>query len=346
MKMNERAAEILERLQGLGTEDGALYTNAEIIEKCEELQEAMAKAVFEKTHAENMRSRDLLLHFDALAKEYNLRDTDLYRSFSAHARELGYTIGTYKKGMKGEKIARRALKLLSFDQGVKILYNVELEDEDAQAEYDAIAITPYGLFVVEVKNWDDDMKINEKGLLTRMDGSVTYDIPGRMGVKEALLREILKEHFPKQYYSLLVFPQENVKVEDHYHKIPITFGGSATYEIRAFSKQGKTLDEQDINKIAELILSAHKVQRGACPVNCKQLKEDFANLMSKIEESAFNAPEEKELKKKSRFRIACERFFFDRELEEDEHLNAPALFCSAIILGIFLGVLILKTAML
>ena len=130
MKMNERAAEILDRLQGLVTEDGALYTNAEIIEKCEELQEAMAKAVFEKTHAENMRSRDLLLHFDALAKEYNLRDTDLYRSFSAHARELGYTIGTYKKGMKGEKIARRALKLLSFDQGVKILYNVELEDED------------------------------------------------------------------------------------------------------------------------------------------------------------------------------------------------------------------------
>ena len=105
------------------------------------------------------------------------------------------------------------------------------------------------------------------------------------------------------------------------------------------------LSEDQIDQISNLILSAHKEQRGACPVNCKQLKEDFANLMSKIEESAFNAPEEKELKKKSRFRIICERFFFDRELEEDEHLNAPALFCSAIILGILLGVLILKAAM-
>ena len=338
MKMNERAAEILDRLQGLGTEDGALYTNAEIIEKCEELQEAMAKAVFEKTHAENMRSRDLLLHFDALAKEYNLRDTDLYRSFSAHARELGYTIGTYKKGMKGEKIARRALKLLSFDQGVKILYNVELEDEDAQAEYDAIAITTYGLFVVEVKNWDDDMKINEKGLLTRKDGSVTYDIPGRMGVKEALLREILKEHFPKQYYSLLVFPQENVKVEDHYHKIPLTFGGSATHEIRAFSKQGKTLSEQDINNIAKLISSAHKEQRGSCPVNCKQLKEDFSNLMAKIEDSSSNAPEAGQKKAKSRFRVFCEKILFERELEEGESFNSPLAVGCMLVFSIILAI--------
>lgn len=29
--------------------------------------------------------------------------------------ELGYTIGSFIKGMKGERIARRALKLISFD---------------------------------------------------------------------------------------------------------------------------------------------------------------------------------------------------------------------------------------
>ena len=338
MKSNERAAEILKSLEGLGTEDGSLYTNAEIIEKCGQLQGAMAKAVFEKTHAENMRSRDLLLHFGALAKEYKLQDSDLYRSFCAEARELGYTIGTYKKGMNGEKIARRALKLLSFDQDVKILYNVELEDEDAAAEYDAIAITPYGLFVVEVKNWDYDMKISEKGLLTRKDGSVSYDIPGRMGIKEALLREVLGDNFPKQFYSLIVFPQENVKLDDRYHKIPLTFGGGATHEIRAFAKHGKTLSAQNINKVAELILSAHKEQKGLCPVKCKQLKEDFANLMAKIEDTSSATPEPSEKKVKSSFRIFCEKLLFERELEEGESFNSPLAVGCTLVFSIILAV--------
>ena len=108
--------------------------------------------VYEQTHAEHMRERDLMLHFSTLATEYGLRETDVYKRFESNMNEMGYTIGSFIKGIKGEHIARRALKLISFDKNVKILYNIALEDEDAQAEYDAIVIIPYGLFVVEVKN--------------------------------------------------------------------------------------------------------------------------------------------------------------------------------------------------
>ena len=46
-------------------------------------------------------------------------------------KELGYTIATYKKGLNGEKLARRSLKLVSLDPNVRILYNIQLEDEDS-----------------------------------------------------------------------------------------------------------------------------------------------------------------------------------------------------------------------
>ena len=143
---NERIAEIKATLNGLGTEATALYTNQEIVDKLVELQAAMAKGVFEKTHAEHMRERDILIHFEALATEYGLSESETFIRFKNNMNELGYTIGSFIKGMNGERIARRALKLLSFERNIKILYNVELEDEDAQAEYDAIVIAPYGMF--------------------------------------------------------------------------------------------------------------------------------------------------------------------------------------------------------
>lgn len=281
---NERAAEIKATLAGLGTIENELYTNQEIVDKLVELQAALSKGVFEKTHAEHMRERDILIHFEALAKEYGLDESETFLRFKNNMNELGYTIGTFIKGMNGERIARRALKLLSFEKNVKILYNVELEDEDAQAEYDAIVITPYGMFVVEVKNWGASMIVTSNGLLQNEDGNgVVYDLPGRMSVKEALLRTYLGELFPEKYTSMLLLSNERAKLVDEYKKIPVSFGGGISYEIKSYSKDGYCLTEKQINAIANKILDSHKEQRAPSPVRCAEIIEDYAVLMAQIE---------------------------------------------------------------
>ena len=281
---NERIAEIKATLNGLGTEATALYTNQEIVDKLVELQAAMAKGVFEKTHAEHMRERDILIHFEALATEHGLSESETFIRFKNNMNELGYTIGSFIKGMNGERIARRALKLLSFERNIKILYNVELEDEDAQAEYDAIVIAPYGMFVVEVKNWGASMVISPNGLLQHEDGNgIVYDLPGRMSVKEALLRTHLGELFPESYTSMLLLSNERAKLVDEYKQIPISFGGGISYEIKAYNKNGQILTEKQIAAIANKILESHKEQRALCPVNCAEIIEDYAVLMAQIE---------------------------------------------------------------
>lgn len=289
----KRMSQIVESLNGLGTKQNTMYTNQEIIDRLTELQGAMAKGVFEKTHAENLRDRDIMIHFEALAKEYGLDESDTYIRFRTNMGELGYTIGSFIKGMNGERIAKRALKLLSYDKGIRILYNVQLEDEDAQAEYDAIVITPYGMFVVEVKNWGASMTISPNGLLTRNDDSgIVYDLPGRMSVKEALLREYLQELFPKNYHNMLLLSNERAQVQDNYHQIFVSCGGGISYEIKSYGKSGNILTEEQVTKIADKILANHKEQRALCSVKCEEIIADYAKLMVQIEAASNRTVED------------------------------------------------------
>lgn len=293
MKINNRATEIMENLNGLGATAGEMYTNQEIIDRLVELQSALARGVFEKTHAENLRDRDILIHFEALAKEYGLDSTDTYTRFKSNMQELGYTIGSFIKGKNGEKIAKRALKLLSYEKGIRILYNVQLEDEDAQAEYDAIVIAPYGLFVIEVKNWGVPMVLDSNGLLRRNDETgIVYDLPGRMSVKEALLREYLGDLFPSSHHNILLLPNEKAQIQDNYHQIIVSHGGGISYEIKAFGKQNQVPGDAQVDRIADIILNHHKEQKTVCPVNCEEIISDYAALMARIEAASSRVSDE------------------------------------------------------
>ena len=282
----ERVNSIEKSFDGIGLDSTTLYTNQEIVDGLKALQKKMMEGVYEQTHAEHMREQDLKRHISTLASEHGLDETVLYKRFEANMNDMGYTIGSYIKGMKGEQIARRALKLISFDKGVKILYNVALEDEDAQAEYDAIVITPYGLFVIEVKNWGASMSIDKNGILRRDDQDIKYDLPGRMCVKEGLLREYLGELFPSKYQGIVLFSNENAQVQDDYKQMPICYGGGIVYSIRTFNEGEVILTDSQIDMIAEKIRSSHKEQRALCKVNCKEIIEDYAVLMAAIEEAA------------------------------------------------------------
>ena len=284
----ERAKLIKGTLNGIGTDAGTLYTNQEIADRLIALQSAMARGVFEKTHAENLRDRDLMIHLEALAKEYSLDTTDTYLRFRKNMNELGHTIANYLKGRTGEKIAKKAFYLIEKDERVKILYNIQLEDGDYQTEYDAIVIAPYGLFVIEVKNWGKEMSISPMGLLSRSDeNTVVYDLAGRMGIKEALLMATLKDKFPSQYTNVLLFPNEKTQVEDNYHKILVSCGAGLSYVIRDFEKESTcNLSQQQISEIVETIQSNHKEQKTTCQVNCDEIINDYAELMVLIENAA------------------------------------------------------------
>lgn len=281
----ERVTFIKEGFKDIGTQNGVYYTNQEIVDRLKNLQSALAQGVFEKTHAENFTEREVIRHFEVLASDYGLDTSERFIRLKNNLNKMGYTIATYIKGMAGERNAKKALKLISMDKGVKVLYNICLEDEDCQAEYDALVVAPYGLFLVEVKNWFGEVTITSNGMLERgEENKVIYDLSGRMGVKEALLRQCLGDMFPKQYINMLLFSNERVEVKDEYHRVPYFIGGGISGDIRLYSKNGNILSEKQINKICDCILASHCEQKTLCDVNCEEIIDDYAHLMATIEE--------------------------------------------------------------
>ncbi len=287
---NERIDQIKATLNGLGTKADEMYTNQQLVDVLKEFQNALVKGVFEKTHAENLRGKDLLVHLEALAREYRLDQTSSFLRLKSNLNELGYTIGSYIKGLNGERVARKALKLLSLDKSVKVLYNVQLEDEDAEAEYDAIAITPYGLFVIEVKNWGPSVVITQDGILKKDDDrEITYDLAGRMSIKQALLKEYIGDSFPKHYQSILMFPDDRVKVENHFNGVLVCCGGGISYKIQEFTAGEDSLTAEQIMNIEQTIRAHHVVKKAPSPVNCDEIIEDYAVLMAQIEDASAAA---------------------------------------------------------
>ena len=137
------------------------------------------------------------------------------------------------------------------------------------------------------------MTISPNGLLTRNDDSgIVYDLPGRMSVKEALLREHLQELFPKNYRNILLLANERARVQDNCHRISISCGGGISYEIKSYGKSGNTLTEEQVTKIADTILVNHKEQRALCSVKCEEIIADYAKLMVQIEAASNGTVEE------------------------------------------------------
>ena len=283
----ERIAELKARLAGHGPSEEERYTNQEVVDSLVDLQEAMANEVFALNHADHFAARDIMLHFGALAAEYGLQESDEFHRLSMNMRSLGCKIGSLKKGFAGERRTKEGLRVMTFDPDVRILYNLTLQDEVSKTEYDAIVITPYGIFVVESKNFRGAAYINEKGMLQRQDDVLAeYNLGEKMNNKEFLLRNCLGDLASVPYQGLLLYVDESANIIDDYKQIPIVFCNTVASVIRGFDKGENHISSEQVREIVKRITEHSVENKYPCRVDCRQIIDDFALLMSEIEERA------------------------------------------------------------
>lgn len=126
--------------------------------------------------------------------------------------------------------------------------------------------------------------------MTRYDNTeITYDLIGRMDLKEALLRKYIGQDFPPFFQKILVYINEKGQIDDQYKKIPIVRGTGTTEKIREYKANGTVLTEEQIISIENVIRSHHKEQKTVAPVNCAEIIDDYAVLMARIEEASEKA---------------------------------------------------------
>lgn len=284
----ERVLQIKNDLMKLGTEQNKLYTNEEIKEKLEQLQVEMTNGVFAVTHAAHFHAKDIMLHFNALAMEYGLESMPEYQRLNRNMSCLGYTIGGLIKGMVGEKKVKRALQLLKLDSRIKILFNVTIEEAvEMKTEYDAIIITPYGVFALEVKNYSSPMHITARGVIEELEGPKhSCDLGRKMNTKEYLLRKHLMAMAKVPYYGIMVYANEISTLVDDYKRVRISYCNTITQDIESYDTGKDHLNDDQIREIDLAIQSLNAPSKYPCKVRCEEIVEDYATLMTAIEEAA------------------------------------------------------------
>lgn len=264
-----------------------LFTNEEQEQKLVGFQSAICHVMLSSGITERITPRDITSFLERLAHENGVDEDETFQRLREGMKNLGFLIGSLKKGAKGEKRTRDGLRNLEFSPGVKILYNITLDDGTDRTEYDAIVLTPYGIFVVEAKNFNGDARITEKGILVRKDDRFgEYNLGEKMNRKEFLLRSCLGELASVPYHALLLYVNEQADIEDEYHQIPITYCNTVAKIIQQFDHGDELITSEELKQI-EAEITSHQIDaRYPCGVDCQQIIEDLTAIMRRIANSA------------------------------------------------------------
>lgn len=260
----------------LGTFYDATYTNQQMLDKLRELLDAI-RFELEERNSPFLKDHEILPYIIEKAEETGFSKTREFSRLKTNFEDMGFFIGSLIKGFRGEEACRKALRLISIDENVRVMYNVQLQFGDMKAEYDAIVITPYGMFVVEAKNWKaTNVTLTSQGILkTNENNPICYDIEGRFCEKEALLKRCLEDLAPSRYKSILMLTNINTELVDEYGKVPVVIGGRLSKFIKEYDDGKVVLSAKQIGNIHKSLVIQHREQKGYCPVRCDEIINDF-----------------------------------------------------------------------
>lgn len=271
----------------LGTYHDATYTNQQMLDKLRELLDAI-RIELEERNSPFLKDYEILPYIIQKAEETGFSKTREFGRLKTNMEDLGFVIGSLIKGFKGEEACKKALRLISIDEKVRVMYNVQLAFGDMKAEYDAIVITPYGLFVVEAKNWKSaNVTLTSQGILkTNENHPICYDIEGRFCEKEALLKRCLEDLAPTRYKSILMLTNINTELVDEYGKVPVVIGGRLSKFIQEYDDGKVVLSDKHISRIHKSLIMQHQEQKGYCPIKCEEIIHDFLLFLKSMDQES------------------------------------------------------------
>ena len=275
--------EIRNRLGGIGTMSSASYTNQEIVDRLKDLQYAIAHEVCGDDEGSRVRADVIVRVVEERVNALGLQDSECYAVFKQDIHDIGREIALTISGMKGEAKGFRALKALEYDFGTYVLHNVCLDDGEGRTEIDALVVSPYGVFVIEMKNCRKTMTITEDGYFQKLDNpDYQYPLGERMCCKETLVREAIGEDYDVPVRSMLLLVNDS-DVIDEFGKVQMANRNTVVYKIRSYAKESEHLDREKVNQLVAKIEASHEEAKYPCCLDCERIVDNLAVLADEIE---------------------------------------------------------------
>lgn len=294
--------EVKNRLSGIGTMASASYTNQEIVDHLKDLQYAIAHEVCGEDEGSRVRADVIVQAVEGKVSALGLQDSESFVTFKQDMQDIGREIALTISGIKGETKGFRALKALEYDADTYVLHNVCLNDGEGRTEIDALVISPYGVFVIEMKNCRKTMTITEDGYFQKLDNpNYQYPLGERMCCKEILVREALGEALSVPVRSMLLLVNDG-NVIDEFGKVQIANRNTVVYKIRSYAKESEHLEKEEVREMVAKIESSHEDAKYPCSLDCERIVDNLAALANEIEsaeqaKASVQAPKHEENKR-------------------------------------------------
>jgi len=293
MNARTRKIEIIKAMPSFSKER---YSKAELLPELFLLQSELVNLTFNGEHAENAQLKiwDVQNHLAKLNDERGHVADELLQRFTDSCKIVNESIRGEISGNKGEYKALRSIETVRAKHTV--LRNIELSAGDHRTELDIIVFTEKAIFVVEVKNPTRDIVIDDRGNYCRVNnGYTSFDknIGEKMNDKTFLLRGVLQSAGIENpnIVSLVVFTNNNITVTNNFPFIQHCFLSSLPHLIDNCEGEAVYTDEI-ISRMVSSVEDAQCADSYALPLDVNQFKQNFADLMVKLENIPEEEPEE------------------------------------------------------
>ncbi len=211
--------------------------------------------------------------------------------------------------------------------------NVELCDDTNRTEIDAVVITHHGVFIIEVKNTNRNIFIDDNGDYYRTGEYMRWDsnIREKLNTKHRLLQNALTEAglVRIDIHEILVFTNNRIEVKNRCGGITTSFLGQLPYLIDEWGVEN-TIDTATMDRVADAVEKARCREKYPLELDAECLKRDYATVVAKLEAASrieakhSLVPSVESTTKQNRLTALFNRFFFNKSIQ-NAGTNKPTL---------------------
>lgn len=260
------------------------YTNAEILDRLKSLEGLLLERVFETSYSESLRTYDLIDHLRSKAHDLGLEGEDTYAALIRDLEKLSSTMGGLINGKRGELLAAKSLKCLRGDS--LLLSNIALPNGGSFEEHDQVLIARSGVYVIEVKNYRNDVVIDDGGILRC--GPRSYNVGERMREKMHTLWDAIQFSSDgcmseEDVHGMLLFANNEASVSDFFHRVPVMRCGQIVYSIEDANRCDEKLSWEDMVRIKSVLLARKTAAEFPMPLNENRVKSELEDFLDLVE---------------------------------------------------------------
>ena len=295
MKLETRKQEIVNSIKS-GSK--AAYHRSEVLPELLALQQEVVSLTFNQDHADlaDLKIWDVEKHLAQMNEECGGIASEELSRFQTGCYHLSNLIKAEISGNWGESKAFSALDRVRAEH--LVLKNVELSEENQRTEIDAVLIGHKGAFIIEVKNTKRNIFIDHDGSYYRTGQYLRFDsnIAERLQSKEELLKRALSNANLKkiEIFKIVVFTNNRIEVANQCEGLMTCFLGQLPYIIDTW-KGGEYISTEEMRRAAQAIDEVRCYESYPLEIDVERFKNDYADLLSKLEAAAMGWEEEPEV---------------------------------------------------